>query len=287
VTPGQGQPASRAETPDAPATGLPHPADRQAGGGWQYMMRDRGTIETLPGGCRLVEEGATARVYSNAQLDDYQGRRRRDFLWRPPLTLTVRARFSHRAACLEPAAESGLLGTAGFGFWNDPFMMTGRRPPALPRALWFFYASPPSDMKLDLRTPGWGWKAATIDAARWPVRLSLPLAPLVVPLMRIGSFYRHTWPRVQRLLNVCEARVAVSMTEYHTYTIEWHRRQAKFGVDGQTVLSCDRVPRGPLGLVIWIDNQYLVATPQGHFRYGLLEMPYRQWLELSEVDITR
>ena len=149
------------------------------------------TGETL----RLVNTNATAQRYTNAQIDDYGGLARQRFLWSPPLTLTVRARFSHPAPRLrdecdcdfryQPAAEAGpiLGGTAGFGFWNDPFMMAGRRVPALPRAIWFFYASPPSNMKLDLRTPGCGWKAATIDAARLPFLALAPTIPVAVPLM--------------------------------------------------------------------------------------------------------
>lgn len=250
---------------------------------WRHFLKGRGSLEPAGSSLRLVTEGATASAYSDAQIDDYQGRSRRDFLWQPPLVLTLRARFSH------PAAETGqrpaLGGTAGFGFWNDPGLMTGLRPPALPRAIWFFYASPPSDMKLDLHTPGWGWKAATIDAARWPVRLLLPLAPLAIPLMAVPALYRGLWPLAQRLLHVREARVPVPMTEWHTYVIEWGRRYARFHVDGQIVLACDTPPQGPLGLVIWNDNQYLVATPWGRIRYGLLDVPHRQWLELAGLSL--
>ncbi len=95
---------------------------------------------------RFVTDDATSRQYSNAQVDDYRGLSRRRFPWRPPAKLTVRARFSHPAGHLK--------GTAGFGFWNDPFLMTGARLPALPQAIWFFYASPPSDMRLDLAHSG-------------------------------------------------------------------------------------------------------------------------------------
>ena len=102
----------------------------------------------------------------------------------------MRARFSH------PANE--LRGTAGFGFWNDPFMMTGARIPTLPRAIWFFYGSPPSNIKLDRHAPGHGWKAATIDALRPAAFLLAPLAPLAVPLMNLPSLYRRLWPFIQR-----------------------------------------------------------------------------------------
>jgi hypothetical protein len=114
---------------------------------WVYTV-GAGALEREGPVLRFLLVNATAARYSNAQIDDYRGRPRRRFPWRPPVRMTVRARFSHPAGVLR--------GTAGFGFWNDPFMMTGARLPALPRAVWFFYASPPSDMKLDLETPGWG-----------------------------------------------------------------------------------------------------------------------------------
>ena len=150
-------------------------------------------------GVRLLNFAGDGRSYTNAQLDDYQTLARRDFCWRPPLRLYVRARFSHEAGRFR--------GTAGFGFWNDPFLMTGWRWPALPRALWFFFASPPADMALTLDVPGWGWKAAVIDAAR-PVALRwLPLAPLLGPALRSRTLHRWLWPRLQRDLGIAEAPV--------------------------------------------------------------------------------
>jgi hypothetical protein len=243
---------------------------------WQTYLKGVGRLE-FNGGLRLVTQGATAAQYSDAQVDDYQPLARRDFLWRPPVRLTVRARFSH------PAGQ--LRGTAGFGFWNDPFMMTGARSPALPRVIWFFYSSPPSEMKLDLQTPGWGWKAATLDALRWPFLALLPTAPLAVPLMNVNRLYRACWPIGQRAIKVSEALLPVEMTEWHTYTLDWQKKTAHFSVDGLTALYCHTPPAGPLGFVLWLDNQYMVVTPWGKFGYGLVDAPDEQWLEISELEI--
>lgn len=250
---------------------------------WQQTTVGQSRIEGKNGNLRLVNERSEGPGYCNAQIDDYQGRARRDFLWRPPLTLTVRARFSHEAATDD--GDAGLMGTAGFGFWNDPFLMTGRRMPTLPRALWFFYASPPSDTKLDIRTPGRGWKAATLDALRWS---SLPLAltaPLTLLLMNHRATYRKLWPRIQRLIHAYEASLSVRMTEWHTYTIIWREDQADFLVDGERVLAAPAPPRGPLGLVLWKDNQYMIAMPWGHFGHGTRPIPQEQWLELDWLEI--
>jgi hypothetical protein len=257
-----------------------HPFDLRR---WQRLETGGGRLEAAEAGLRMVTADTTERRYADAQIDDTQGRARRDFLWRPPLTLTVRARFSHDAS--QTAGDGGLRGTAGFGFWNDPFLMTGWRIPIPPRALWFFYASPPSDMALYSTVPGFGWKAATIDALR-PGAAALALtAPLSVPLMNIGRVYRAFWPAAQRVLGIREAEVPGRMTGWHTYTIEWGEDRARFDVDDRMILECATAPAGPLGLVIWLDNQYLVATPCGRLRYGLLATPGEQWLELEWVEI--
>ena len=244
---------------------------------WQTFIRGQGALDFRGDTLRLVNTNAVAQHYTNAQIDDYQGLARRDFLWRPPLQLTVRARFSHHTGAL--------CGTAGFGFWNDPFMMTGLRPPTLPRAIWFFYSSAPSNMKLDLNTSGPGWKAATLDAWRWPFLALLPMAPLAVPLMNIARLYRLCWPIGQQAIGVSEALIPADMTEWHTYTLDWQKKTAHFSVDGQLILNCATAPAGSLGFVLWLDNQYMVATPWGRFAHGLLSAPGEQWLEVSQVEI--
>ncbi|MBN1311497.1 MAG: hypothetical protein JXB30_08765 [Anaerolineae bacterium] len=245
---------------------------------WQQHVLPGSAIEHSGSLWRFVNDPVEAGRYTNAQIDDYQGLRRRDFLWKPPLTLTVHAQFSH------PVGE--LAGTAGFGFWNDPFMMTGARMPALPRAIWFFYASPPSNMKLDLDTPGHGWKAATIDAIRLPFFSLALTAPLAIPLMNIPALYRILWPIGQRAIGVSEALVEADMTAWHTYQIEWGVHRALFQVDGQSVMDCDTPPRGPLGFVIWIDNQALIATPQGRLKWQTVMLSERQWMAVDGLEIT-
>src|SRR5262245_44446716 len=98
-----------------------------------------GHVERTVDGIRLTLERATDTQYSNAQIDDYLRRKEPFFTWRPPLRMTVRASASHGAGQLQ--------GTAGFGFWTQP-VMPGKRLPILPRSLWFFFSSPPSNMPL-------------------------------------------------------------------------------------------------------------------------------------------
>lgn len=239
-------------------------------------------LAPTPDGLRLSVISGDRDRYSNAQLDDHRDLPRRAFPNRPPLALTVRARFSHEA--VTAPAGPGLLGTAGFGFWNDPFAMSGPRIPMLPRALWFFYASPPSDMKLDIATPGCGWKAAALDALRPEVLAPALAAPLLVPLMRAPAIYRRAWPGIQRRLRIAEALIPGAMTRWRDYRLEWGEKLARFFVDGQLILNAP-APRGPLGLVIWCDNQYMIATPQGQLGHGYLPAG-NQWLEFSRLNIS-
>lgn len=247
------------------------------GPGRQRQMTGAGRWTLSGDGLRLLNDGATSTRYTNAQIDDYQHLPRRAFPWRPPLRLSVRARFSHPAMALR--------GTAGFGFWNDPLAMAGRRLPALPQAVWFLYAAPPSDLKLAMDAPGWGWKAATIDARRWPFAALAPTIPLAVPLMNIPPVYRLLWPIGRRAIGVAERLVPVAMTDWHIYTIDWRREGAAFYVDGALLLRTNTAPAGPLGLVIWLDNQYMQVTPWGRFAWGLVEKPQAEWLEVAWLCI--
>lgn len=216
--------------------------------------------------------------YADAQVDDYGGLARSDYLWRPGTTLTLRARFS-------PGAGE-LKGTAGFGFWNAPFGPGTGLLPALPQAAWFFYASEPND--LPLAPPGRagrGWFASTIDAGSLRALAWAPLAPLVTALNQVAAVRRRLWPSVQRGLGMSCRPVAAKMTAWHTYRLAWQAHACFFWVDGKPVLQTPYRPRGPLGFVCWVDNQYLVARPTGRFRWGTLGTDREQRLEVEDVRL--
>lgn len=243
---------------------------------WNTLAIHGGALIRTSDGLRLLNPPLDGSAYCNAQLDDYQGLPRRRFRNCPPLRLSVRARFSQ---------EAGVLGgTAGFGLWNDPFLMTGPRVPTLPRALWFFYASPPSDMRLAVHTPGHGFKAAALDALRLRGLLALLPAALAAPLMASPAFHRRLWPRFERAFGIAEQALDLHMTEWHDYTLDWQPQTATFAVDGRPVLQAP-APRGPLGFVAWIDNQFLVAHPAGRLRSGLVAKWSTEWLDLADLRL--
>jgi hypothetical protein len=228
------------------------------------------------GGIRFVVEDATAGEYSDAQITDYGGRRRSQFPNRPPLRMTARAWASHSAAELK--------GTAGFGFWNQP-VMPGQGLPRLPRCAWFFFASSPSNMAFARGVPGRGWKAAVNDFSRWPFLALAPAAPLGFLLMRIPALYRALWPLGQWAIGASEAILEADVRQPHSYRLDWLPGSVVFYVDDELVHRAPCAPRGPLGFVAWLDNQYAVVTPQGRIGMGLIAVPGRQWLALDELVI--
>lgn len=225
---------------------------------------------TLP----VVRDG-----YADAQLDDYGSRDggRSNYPWRAGIRLTLRARFSH--------AEGRLLGTAGFGFWNAPFGDPTVPWPALPRAAWFFYGSPPTDLPLAAQGAGRGWFAATLDATTRRAVTLAPLAPLVLLLNRRRAWQRRIWPWVRSRLGIDFAPLGVEMVEWHTYEIEWGEKGCFFRVDNRVILEGAGSPQGAMGFVCWLDNQYLVAKSNGRFRWGTLPIPQEQWLQVSGLQL--
>jgi hypothetical protein len=239
----------------------------------------RGSVGVHEANVKLCLKKADARQYSDAQVDDTHGTSRRRYCWRPPLRLSLQARFSHDA--------DQLRGTAGFGFWNVPFGPGCARLPALPRAIWFFFGSAPHNVPLALDVGGSGWKASCLDASRTPALLWVPVAPLALLAMQSESLYRWLWPHIQRALGVSEAKVEVDMRQWHSYSIEWGPDGATFSVDKQPILNAHTSPRGPLGFVAWIDNQYAIATPRGRFGWGLVDINQTQCLEIADLCIAR
>ncbi|MCI0397860.1 MAG: hypothetical protein L0332_22115 [Chloroflexi bacterium] len=239
---------------------------------FRYLELNGGLVESGPP-LRLVLP-PVARGYANAQVDDYGGRKRRDYLWRPGATLQLAARFSH------PAGE--LVGTAGFGFWNAPVGDPSVPWPALPQATWFFYASAPSDLPLVWPGPGRGWFAATIDATRPAALALMPLAPLLLLLNQFPALRQRIWPAVRHRLQISHALLEQDMTAWHSYRLDWRPDGCDFLVDGWPVLQAPYSPRGPLGFVCWIDNQYMVATPAGRLRWGVRPVEEEQWVEIGD-----
>ncbi len=242
---------------------------------WHTWTPNGGQVFEHAEGLRLLLPPTTRQHYSDAQIDDY-GHAEGNLRWQPPLTLTLQAR-------LDASAAWG--GTAGFGFWNDPGGSRTRRL-ALPQVAWFFHAPPPNELALDSVVPGQGWLAMTLDASRWPTKALLPLAPLALPLMWLPPTRRWLWPLGQVAgLRARMAPVRGATDRWREYQIRWRSDRLDFSVDGVAVLQTTLAPQGPLGLVIWIDNQYAVVRPSGRLRSGLVEIERQQHLDIRAVQV--
>lgn len=254
---------------------------------WTRTLAGVGSVGNADCALRLALPGAVATRYSNAQIDDYSGRRARDYLWRPPLRLRVRARASHAAQPADVGADGDWLrGTAGFGFWNAPLTLAGGGV-RLPDAVWFFAASAPSRMALTADGSPHGWKAQVVRAQRVGALAAAPPLALAALWARVSGDDRPAARWMERLTGAHEASLAAmgaDLRQWRDYVIEWRPERAQFYVDGRLALDMAEPPRGPLGFVAWIDNQYAVATPRGELRFGALDTP-PQWLELAELAI--
>lgn len=242
---------------------------------WVRFAIGHSAIEPAPGLARLVVEGAVEGELSDAEIDDHRTTPRWELHWTPPLCLTVRARFSHPAGALR--------GTAGFGFWNDPFDWVGNVQ-APPNAIWFFYASPDSDMAFVRGVRGHGWRAAFMNGGKAD-RVTMALGNA---LFRVPGLDKLIFAAAERRMDVAEVLLdEIDMTAWHEYRIDWRAAQAIFWVDGVEILRARNPPTVPLGFVAWVDNNATTMGPGKEFMFKRIAIPQRQWMELAEIKIAR
>jgi len=253
------------------------------GSGWlRPRTSPAASVTSTPGGGFVLQLPAgDSRAFRLAQLDDYMELPRRGFRWNPPLTLSLRARLSAQA----------YSGTWGFGLWNDPFSLslgaqgTARRLPVLPNAAWFFFASVPNHLSLRDDRPGSGFLAATFSAARVPSPLLAP-GLLALPLLAWKPSSNLLRRRAARAVRGDARRLAVDPSQWLEYRLRWSPAQVGFDVGREPVFETDVAPRGPLGFVIWMDNQFAAWRPDGSAATGLLAGPPAT-LEIEDLQVRR
>jgi len=222
----------------------------------------------------------TSKSYRLAQLDDYTGFGRDSFPWSPPVKLKLRAR----------ASATAIPGTWGFGLWNDPFGMTlvkgsEVRLPTLPNCAWFFFASQPNYLSFRDDLPGWGQLVAVFQSPKkLPPGLiaCLPLMPLIL-LRPVSRWLRGV---VRRHVNQDSFGLDLDPTDWHAFEIDWHPEGVVFQMDGQSLKEMSVSPNGPLGLVVWVDNQFARWTPDGRLGYGILQNKEASWIEMEGLELT-
>jgi len=159
-----------------------------------------------------------------------------------------------------------------------------QRFPALPNAAWFFFASPPNYLSFCDVLPAQGFLVATFQARSAPPVLLALLAPGLglAPIPGGAQLVRRA---LRGLVKQSAALVPGEVTAWHSYTMDWQVDGVTFGVDGDTILTTPVAPHGPLGLVIWIDNQYAALPPRGGLRFGTLANPQPAWLEIEGLKV--
>ena len=220
--------------------------------------------------------------YRLAQIDDYTKLIRDSFPLHSPVRFSLSARTS----------SSSIPGTWGFGLWNDPFGLSlgfGVSPfrlPALPNAVWFFGASEESYLSfrelgrddVSPAIPANGFLAQSFCSPKF--HPSLILAGMALP------FSRKTTRRILgKVIDEDGVRLSLDSTQWHRYEIDWREERVSFEVDDTLVFESPVTPNPPLGIVIWIDNQFAAFTPEGKIGFGILENPAPAWLEIKDIEV--
>ena len=254
---------------------------------------------------RLSIPSGSSNSYRLAQLDDYTKISRKRFPHRGPLRLNLFARTS----------SNSIPGTWGFGLWNDPFGLSlgfGGNPwrlPTLPNTAWFFGASEENylsfasgrDASFDASTspPANSGSAQRSGNTRPPVFNGFIAqtfrAPRFHPLLILaGMALPFSRKRARRLLGriieedgikLSSGKQPLAPTDWHRYSLEWREKQVSFEVDDGLVLESAVSPNPPLGLVLWIDNQFAAFTPEGRIGFGVLANPEPAWLEVKDIEL--
>jgi hypothetical protein len=242
---------------------------------FQMRQSSGGQVARSEESWKLWIPAGSAREYRLAQIDDYAGLRRSRYPWRPPVTVSLRARISNASA----------PGTWGFGLWNDPFGLSiggGSellRLPALPQCAWFFGASPRSYLSFQDDMPASGFFAQTLMSA--PASGGLIRAALALPFAP-----RASRRLVARFVKEDGKQISVQPEMWHTYAVEWRENGTTFLVDDLLIMESQATPKAPLGLVIWIDNQFAAFRPHERPRWGLEAAGAACWLEVERVRVS-
>jgi len=112
-----------------------------------------------------------------------------------------------------------------------------------------------------------------------------PNAPYELPLLAWRAAGRAFRKAARRIVVEDSARIHVDVTQWHDYEMQWLANMVRFKVDGRELLATALSPRGPLGLVIWIDNQYMAFPPDGRLRMGMLPVDREASLAMQNIRV--
>ena len=243
-------------------------------GSYHLSVSGGGEIETIPDGWRLSIPKGFSGKYRNSQIENYKGLSRKKF----PI------KSSAKVSALLRASSKDSPGTWGIGLWNDPFGIKiafgGQRwLPQLPNAAWFFF--PAAENHLTFSDAQYVNNSHVgIFSSKQNFGKLIALTPLMLwkPAAR--------WLRSQyaKLIQEDGHSLDIDVTQWHAYELEYHKDKLRFRVDGNEVFNSNIAVKAPLGLVIWVDNQYSAWLPNGKLKYGTLANE-NFWLEIKDLDV--
>lgn len=88
-----------------------------------------------------------------------------------------------------------------------------------------------------------------------------------------------------RIIHQDAVALDIDPTRWHIYQIEWTTEKVHFSVDRSTIMTTSIVPHPPLGLALWIDNQYATLPPDGKLRLGTLPTTEKSWVEIENLRL--
>jgi hypothetical protein len=252
-------------------TGITLQSHTTAGGRVERLFPENGYRLSIPSG--------DAKSYRLAQLDDYSNLPRNKLPWHTNFSLELKAR----------ASTNEIPGTWGFGVWNDPFSFSlgfggSRSFPALPNTAWFFFAGTQNYLSFQDDLPANGALAAVFRSRNLPtlfLMLTTPLLPALLCKVTARLFRRA----IRQIVIEDAIALNVDVTTWHHYQIIMAEKRISFSLDSEQVLQSTLVPKSPLGLVIWIDNQCAGFTPQGKVYWKVLPNEEAVWFEIKDIKV--
>ena len=243
-------------------------------GPYRLSVNGGGEIETIPSGWKLSIPKGPRGQYRLSQIDNYKGLSRNKY----PINLNTKVSAQLKASSKDSP------GTWGFGLWNDPFGIKvafggQRRLPQGPNAAWFFF--PAAENHLTFSNANYVNEAhAGIFSTKQKLGKLIALSPLI--LWASGS----KWLRSQFSKRIQEdgQSLDIDVSKWHSYELEYRKDNIRFQIDGNEVFNSNIRIKTPLGLVIWIDNQYTAWLPNGKLKYGTLANE-DFWLEIKDLDV--
>ena len=112
--------------------------------------------------------------------------------------------------------------------------------------------------------------------------LGAPFLPLIA-LPPLARLFRRLG---RRYIRQDAEELSFDVTTWREYRLDWTAGEVRFILDSETVFSTMISPQGPLGLVLWVDNQYAALPPSGQLSYGTMPNPQPAWIEITDLSLS-